>query len=125
GSFGLGERVRDTRAHLVERALVALGVLLAQHVGADALRGQGGGDAGGGDAVSHAASHHRNEPDILKWTPRSRLCRSAGVAPSRGRPQAVGGVHIKRSRTYPARGTSAFRWRPRRAARRCRSSAPP
>src|SRR5881409_3387973 len=32
-----------------------------------------------------------HEPAAAKRTPRIRLCRSAGVAPSRGRPKAVGG----------------------------------
>ena len=53
GWFSLGQRAGDAAAHVVDLALVALGVLLEQHLEADGLRGQGG---AGGPATGSAGS---------------------------------------------------------------------
>jgi hypothetical protein len=58
GQFGLGQRTRDTLPHVVNAALLALGVLLQQHLLADGLGGQGAGGRGREGGRRHGVSVH-------------------------------------------------------------------
>ncbi len=79
-ALGLRQRAGDAAVNVVDRLLVALGVLVAQHFGADGLRRQGGGRAAGFGFRGHGFSF---SPGVDQISGR-RHNHQATVAKSRG-----------------------------------------